>query len=151
MEDNGINIIQQELELVIKDIKDLYVSSGRKVTGKFGDSLKATSTENKGILEGQTYIAGRSAGKLPPIQDILEWVDNRGIADKGSKERVGISWAIAKSIAKKGTKNSPNKDLYSQIITPQRIDTIIKKINKFHADKFVEVIQLELGKLDKKL
>ncbi len=54
---------------------------------------------------------GRAPGKLPPIEPLIEWVKQKGIA-KDDKEARGTAFAIAKSIAKNGTrnyvKNAPN-------------------------------------------
>ena len=47
---------------------------------------------------------GRGAGKMPPIDPILEWVKAKGIVTD-DKEARGTAWAIAKSISKNGTKN----------------------------------------------
>jgi hypothetical protein len=72
---------------------------------------------------------GRPPGKMPPIEAIALWVKRKGLAgtykikaDKrglhgrqgGAKQKnsedLSVAWAIAKSIAKKGTRGWPNKD-----------------------------------------
>lgn len=63
---------------------------------------------------------GRKAGGMPPIKPILEWIKKKGIADKTTpsgarktrgkdflKEATSLAYAIAKSIARFGTKAKP--------------------------------------------
>jgi hypothetical protein len=47
---------------------------------------------------------GRGPGKRPPIDPILEWVSQKGIIFEGLTQE-GTAYAIANSIAKKGTLN----------------------------------------------
>lgn len=47
---------------------------------------------------------GRAPGKQPPISSILDFVKKKGIIFDGTDQE-GTAWAIAKSIAKNGTKN----------------------------------------------
>ena len=47
---------------------------------------------------------GRPAGKQPPVDEILKYVSKKGIVFEGT-DQIGTAWAIAKSIAKKGTSN----------------------------------------------
>lgn len=47
---------------------------------------------------------GRGAGKMPPVEPLIDWVRKKGIVTE-EKEIKGTAWAIAKSIAKNGTKN----------------------------------------------
>lgn len=47
---------------------------------------------------------GRGPGKQPPYNNILDFVKKKGIIFNGSDQE-GTAWAIAKSIAKNGTKN----------------------------------------------
>lgn len=46
--------------------------------------------------------AGRGPGKMPPVEPIRAWVEAKGIASGKEAERA--AWAIAKTIAKFGTK-----------------------------------------------
>lgn len=68
---------------------------------------------------------GRAKGKQPPVEDILEWVKRKGIKFDNTSEE-GTAWAIAKSIAKNGTKNYvPN--------APNAMDEAIKNnLQKFN-------------------
>lgn len=66
---------------------------------------------------------GRRAGKMPPVEYIKQWITKKSSVKKGTKsaiqsaaafsgKRVGdyitsLAWAIAKSIAKKGTQPHP--------------------------------------------
>ena len=74
---------------------------------------------------------GRGKGKMPPVQPLIEWVKQKGLA-KG-KEAVGMAWGIAKSIAKKGTANHvPNApNALEEAINKELNDFIVKQGETF--------------------
>jgi hypothetical protein len=47
-------------------------------------------------------VAGRGAGKAPPIEPLTDWIIAKGIATDRKRAR-GISFAIARKIAREGT------------------------------------------------
>ncbi len=141
---NSNEILKEEIDSVLADIRALYEASGKRVTGRFSEDLKATYTPNKAVIEGQVYTAGRAAGEMPPIQNIIEWVEAKNIAAAASKEASSIAWAIAKKIAREGTNKENARDFYTEVLTPQRIDSIILKVSQFHVTQFIESITTEL-------
>ena len=138
-------IIQEEVDAIIKEIKTLYNASGKKTTGKFETLLKATYTDSKAIIEGSPFLAGRVAGKMPPVQGILEWVKAKGLTPiKEGQTITSLAWAIARTISKRGTKKENHLEIYNKIITPKRIDNVIKKVSQFNVNLFVQELEASL-------
>ena len=89
-----------------------------KDNGSISTSLLINSIENKfnklkntgvvivGAMYGGYLEFGRKAGGMPPIAPLETWVKKKGIATD-SKEIKSIAFAIARSIAKNGTKPRP--------------------------------------------
>lgn len=141
---NSDEIIKEEIEKVLEEIKELYEKSGKKTTGKFAKDLKSTYSPNKATIEGHVYLAGRLAGRMPPVKELEKWVVAKGIASANSKRARGIAWAISKKIAERGTNKDNHLDPYKTVLTPQRIDSIIQKVSQFNIGLFVDTIQTEL-------
>lgn len=74
-----------------------------------------------------TYATqGRGAGASPPIAAIQKWIAARGLPIN-PKNPKGLAFAIAKTIAKKGTlRHRLNKpiDIVAQVLTPEYIDNL---------------------------
>ncbi|WP_431137466.1 hypothetical protein [Psychroserpens mesophilus] len=150
--DNQNDIIKKEIEGILDDIKALYNKSGKRASGKFETLLEAKYGVNKAEIFGATYLAGRSSGKMPPIQEIKKWIESKGI--KSVKDKIsstGLAWAIAKKIAKNGTNKANQLKVYEQVITPERIDSIIKKVSEFNVNLFVNEIETSLELLEKNI
>jgi len=82
------------------------------------------------VLKAPEYsrfmLYGRGPGKMPPIEPIAGWCAKNGI---------DISpWAIAKSIAKKGTKGN-------DFLTP-----IVPKLSEFFGQEIANLIGVEMTK-----
>lgn len=110
-------------------------------TSKLRESIRFTIRPFGMTYHFELYLAdyyeyvdkGRKAGKMPPVDDIIKWIaDKRFVFNKGKLQRktagsklVKISdnlslskklgWAIAKKIAKHGTKGN---DFYSSTVPP---------------------------------
>lgn len=138
-------IIKEEISLILEDIKKLYVSSGKKASGEFEKGLEAVFEPNKGTIKGFVYLAGRKAGKMPPVSAIKKWVKIRGIRGVKKNSSIdSIAWAIAKKIAREGTKAENAMKIYEQVITPQRIRSIIERISKINVNRIVTEVRAEL-------
>lgn len=149
---NNNDIIKEEINKLLLEIIEAYENSGKKVTGEFADDLKAEFEENKATIWGNATLAGRKAGKMPPISNLKEWVINKGIFKiKNDNQATGIAWAIAKTIAKKGTNEQYHLKIYDKIITPKRIDEIIKKVEQFNLKYFLDEIDVKMTKLTKNI
>ena len=145
-------ILEDEMKSIVKDIIRVYDESGKRVSGEFERGLEITSTPNRVVLEGYSYLAGRAAGKQPPVQAILDWVEQRGIQPiEQNMTQTSLAWAIAKKIAREGTNKESSLKIYEEVITPQRIDDIIKKVTDFNVQLFVNNITAELELLQKNI
>lgn len=90
---------------------------------------------------------GRGPGKQPPVDEILRWVKTSGkVKFNSEKEAEGTAWAIAKSIAKNGTKNYvPN----APDVMQAAINSNLKKYYDETNEKIVDVQTEEVEKIMK--
>lgn len=145
---NNEDILNKEIDSILKDVIALYERSGKKVTGNFAQQLDVKVDGNSGQLLGVEYLSGREPGKMPPTKEIEAWIKRKGIAGMVDEAKIsGLAYIIARKIAKEGTKDS-GIDVYAEVITPARIDTILKKISSFNAMEFVEAVQDKLKQLN---
>lgn len=97
MDNDFVEIARQFLFMVSGELQP-YVS----------DKIEIDVSGNSVTLFAPSHVQfakyGRAPGKQPPINKIIQFVKKKGIIFKNSTEE-GTAWAIAKSIAKKGTKN----------------------------------------------
>lgn len=96
MESEFVEIARQFLFMVSQEV-DPYVSEKSFVKVN-GNDVTLFTPEH---FQFARY--GRGPGKQPPINKILDFVKKKGIIFDNSTQR-GTAWAIAKSIAKNGTK-----------------------------------------------
>lgn len=136
-------VIKEEMESLVADIKAVYEASGKRTTGEFENGLELELSPNKAILYGYTYLAGRAAGKMPPVENILNWVRAKGITPETGTQ-TGLAWAIAKKIAQEGTNRETQLHIYEQVITPERIQSIIDRVSEINITAFVNEITTEL-------
>lgn len=91
------------LTAIMVDIKLTQMDKGIIASGRSAASLKVVVTEGQNFtaagLTGEGYFhfqdQGRKPGALPNVQAIEEWIKVKGLDLN--------PWAVAKSIAKKGT------------------------------------------------
>ena len=118
-------------------------------------------TSNKGeiVIESSNTIVlltpshiqfakyGRGPGKKPPLDHILDWVNEKGIIFDGTDQR-GTAFAIQNSIGKKGTKNWVSG-------APNALDEAIlsnfEEYNKKLNDQFAVQIHDELQEIYKEI
>lgn len=147
-----IEILHKELEALKDDLIRRYEELGMKASGAWEQSLQVQTDEVAGLLkgtisgEGYTYYMqhGRKAGNLPPIAAIEQWIRARGIQPIEKKMKVsGLAWAIAKKIAREGTKRSRNEDkpaFIDEVITGERVQEIINKVGDGYIGAFTSEI-----------
>ena len=143
-------VLKSEMEDLVKDIKAAYNQSGKRVSGEFERGLELTTSPNKVVLDGYAYLAGRAAGKMPPVQNILEWVQARGIQPLTGTQ-TGLAWAIAKKIAREGTNKENHLKIYEQVVTPERIQSILDKVTEINIQTFVNNVTAEMRLITKNL
>jgi hypothetical protein len=93
--------------MAMYDLQRVVTAEGRirATTGGIFDRLTTPVSSGSGYVMGQLegddywiYVGnGRGPGGMPPVNNIAAWVNAAGIDAN--------PWAIAKSIAKKGTRN----------------------------------------------
>lgn len=127
----------QRVEVVIdNNIEEILFRFGEQTTNDIRQSIEDKKLDASGNLKASVAFetlqssnevhrlkfnmadywewaeTGRSSGKPPPIQNIMEWITNKGIKVRQSKRestkgvlarRKQMAYAISKNIAKKGT------------------------------------------------
>lgn len=95
-------VIRDFLASVQLELKMYLQANDRNATGRTSNSLQLKNvTEKGGSLVGngnvfETFL-GRGPGRMPPLQDILNWCISRGIPRSAA-------WPIAVKIGKEGTR-----------------------------------------------
>ena len=150
-------IIQEEIQAILDDIIQVYEQSGRKASGQFEDGLEAIYQPSKATIRGFVYLAGRGktkkagkAGEPTVQQQILKWLKVKGIrAINNDISLKSLAYLIARKIHKEGTKRSEWLKIYEQVITPERIDSIIRRISELNVNRIITQINAELEVLAK--
>lgn len=108
-------------------IQSNMASTGTDASGETSRSLASESNAFGVKVTGKPFInvveTGRKAGGMPPVNRIQEWVDIRGIDVS--------AWAIAKTIAKKGSKlyrEGGRTDIITPAISDKRINDLAAEI-----------------------
>jgi hypothetical protein len=134
-------ILQEEMESLKNDILAIYNRSGKRTTGEFERGLEVEYNSNSATLKGYEYLGGRRPGKQPPIQAIENWINTKGINPIEANMKVSsLAFLIARKIAKEGTRKESNLAIYSQVVTPERIDKILERINQLNANAFIQEV-----------
>ena len=121
--EKGLNKVAMQVAV---DAKTNLKTNGSVATNQLSNSVfvrpQTDMTTDVAAEANHAYWVefGRKAGGMPPIKMILEWVRKKGLADRtparrgkrdlgpGFEERaLSIAFAIAKSIARQGTKARP--------------------------------------------
>ncbi|OXA85200.1 hypothetical protein [Flavobacterium hibernum] len=149
IEDENQRILIEEMEAIKADILAVYNASGKRTSGEFENGLELKYEPNKATLFGYEYLAGRRAGKMPPIEAIEKWLEQKGIKPIESTMKIStLAYLIARKIAKEGTRKESQLQIYKQVITPQRIQDIMTKISQINVQLFVWELNQMLGSLE---
>jgi hypothetical protein len=148
---NYDDILKEEFEAIKTDLISLYNASSKRTSGEFEKGLEIKYEPNKATLSGYVYLAGRIAGKQPPIQAIEKWLIQKGIKPIEEKMKISsLAYLIARKIAKEGTSKENHLKIYEQVITPQRIDEILERINKVNVTAFTNEIITMIQQIENK-
>lgn len=140
-------ILKEEMEAIKNDILMIYSSSRKKTSGEFERGLEIEYNDLSATLKGYTYLGGRRAGKQPPIEAIEKWIKAKGLTPIDEKiSTSSLAFLIARKIAEKGTKKENHLPIYTQIITPQRIDSILERISNLNANAFIQEVTATITK-----
>lgn len=132
-------VIRGELQWLKERIANNIIMQGANASGKTIASMKVTTTPDGGMLTGRNYFGtletGRRGGKIPRnfANIIYEWMQAKGVHAMGGGEKAdrSMSWAIAKTIQKKGTvlyREGGRDTIYSKEIT-KTIENVMKRLN----------------------
>lgn len=149
IEDENQRILIEEMEAVKADILAVYNASDKRTSGEFEQGLELKYEPNKASLLGYEYLAGRRAGKMPPIEAIEKWLIQKGIKPIESAMKIStLAYLIARKISREGTKKESQLQIYKQVITPERIQNIMTKISQINVQLFVWELNEMLGSLE---
>lgn len=127
----GQQIIDEFLTRMKEELIAYLDSEDRNASGRSKASLQVVNvTNDSGQLVGGDWIEyvfkGRAPGKMPPLGNIIEWCNSRGIQRK-------YAWIIAKNIAELGTKLwRERRNVLDEIITQDKIDAFVDSIARIY-------------------
>jgi hypothetical protein len=148
MSSENEKVLLEEMEALKADIIQFYNASGKRVSGEFENGLEIKSNGTSASLFGYVYLAGRIAGKQPPIAAIEKWIIQKGITPIEAKMKTStLAYLIARKIAREGTSKENHLHIYDEVITPQRIDSILEKLNQINVTAFINEITITINKL----
>jgi len=148
MFDDNDRIIKEEFEAIKTDIIALYNAGGKRTSGEFENGLQVDYRTNGATLSGYVYLAGRIAGKQPPTKAIEDWLIAKGISPINEKMKIStLAYLIARKIGQKGTNPANHQYVYDEVITPERIQSILDKITKINVTVFVNEVTVMIEKL----
>jgi hypothetical protein len=130
-----------------KVLRDNYSKKNIKASGRFGESIYHTITDNSTEIRGNKYIGGTIYGRRPNTANspealrrwaigfapvMQQWAIVKGVGD-GS---FGLGFAIAYNIAKNGW-SIPNRyvndgRLLADTFTPESIDNLKNEIGRLY-------------------
>ena len=106
---NVSDILQEELDILLKEIIRQHEAAGQVASKKTRDSFKVEVSENRGKLIGASYAGvlekGRKPGKVPHdfTNILLRWMEAKGIAPSDAGQAEIMANAIKWQIIKEGT------------------------------------------------
>lgn len=146
--------IDTEIKLLVTELLEAYEAKGMRASGKWAESLDSEVIGNKGVITGESYTEqleyGRSAGGFPPIEQIEQWIQDKGIlAIDADITLKSLAFLIARKIARQGYNRAGfgGVELVSQVLTPQRIQEAIKGITGVVAVEITTLIKSNLNEL----
>lgn len=124
---------EQPIQELLEGVRIAYqhdqIDKGIRSSGKSSASMRKDVKPNSGTLYGVKYFFqqkhGRRPGKFPPLDDILNWIREKGITPRDNKttERQ-LAFLFARKIAEKGT------DIFTKKRPALNVDEQIKELMK---------------------
>lgn len=122
-----------------------YRATRAEATGQTGRSLSVFATDGRLLITGGPAFAlnyrdqrgfveaGRGPGKLPPYNNIRDWLYARGFlrgldAEKAHRKVEQLRFKIAKFGTSNWSKQTP-RDIYTSVITPQAVEDHIATLS----------------------
>ena len=151
--------MKQDIEIVKKQVErwriallSEYEKSGRKASGKLGESLKVEETQSGARLIGNAYIGALVYGRRKTtaggdgslFKAIYQWINDKGISYKDEREHKSIAYAITKNIHEKGIK-IPNQyndgNLISNSITDESKTELQKSLSLYYGIEYTKELK----------
>lgn len=123
--------VAREFLMAVKHELDPY-------TTRKGEVVQSGQFEFTLLTPSHIHFAkyGRGPGRMPPVDPLLKWVQDKGIQFDGLTQE-GTAWAIAKSIEKRGTKNYvPN--------APNALDEALTKHYRTFGERMLNAFAVEI-------
>lgn len=131
---------------VEKEQKGIMSSRKMDASGQARSMITFKVTGNKGVLFGPDYMLfmerGRGPGRMPPIEPIMKWIEDKGIKPNTSVK--SMAFAIAKKHALKGSvmhRTHNPSGIITKTLTEPRIKTFFED---YKEDKRIQVQSLIL-------
>ena len=109
---DGSTGIEREIIGILNKYADIFKreldAQGITASGKTRDSIGVYISGGHiilGIKDGApaaTLESGRPKGKVAPVDAIYQWTIDKGFSFETDRERMGVSWYIAKRIGREG-------------------------------------------------
>ena len=128
-----------------------------RASGNFAESLDVIIGDSYAELWGDEYAEqleyGRNAGSFPPLQEIQDWIVNKGVFNDVLQEikLSSLAYLIARKIAQQGWNraNYGGVGLISEVITEERLQLIAdmfgeNELVSFSSD-LIDIFILDFG------
>lgn len=149
--------LEQALQRVGEELKqamtDELKSNGSYNTGDLSNSIDYEVRQNgdgyqlvRRMLAYGNYVdqgIGRGPGKMPPVRDIMDWIQLKRIPVPTNLTTEAFAFAIARNIGKRGTDPRPRPFINPSINKVMR-DIGEKLIGEGATDEIVEAINDQL-------
>lgn len=143
------DILQEELDNLLKEIIRQHEAAGQVASKKTRDSFKVEVSENYGKLLGASYAGvlekGRKPGKVPnDFADILlRWLYAKGIAPSDAEQAEVMANAIKWKIIEEGTSLYAGKEtrkVYFTVLVDICLRSIEERVASYYLTEFKENI-----------
>lgn len=126
-------------------IQSNLASTGTNASGETSQSLKSEVRGERVTVTGKPFIyvveTGRKPGKMPPVSDLLKWLETGKISFSGKID--SVAWAISVSIAQHGSslfRKGGRDDIITPAISDKRIDALTKEIADIEFKKTLSLV-----------
>lgn len=118
---------------IVHELRDNLRATDRVVTGKTADSINFEVSETSERTAFQIVASKvlpilqegrRPSAKMPPVQNILQWIRDRGI--KAQIPDQSLAFLIARKIQREGFKGTPG--LIDSVINDRLVDSITEGV-----------------------
>lgn len=143
-------ILEEEFALLKIDLIKKYDELGMRASGNWANSLEVQVKGFSATLTGEKYSEqlefGRKSGKQPPSEAIEQWIRDKGLSNRieGNISISSLAYLIARKIAREGWKRDGygGVELISQVVTPERMQSIIDRVTTEYIPVFEKEIKL---------